>query len=68
MISYIGRVVVARILAAKSLVQLQVSSCLSVCVCKCLARLEISYEGPAGIRSGYTVGVSQTGTSLAESL
>ena len=31
----IGRVVVARVLAAKNLVQLQVSSCLSVC--KCLA-------------------------------
>ena len=35
---YIGRVVVTRILAAKSLVQLQVSSCLSVC--KCLAALD----------------------------
>ena len=33
----------------------------------CLDALEISYEGPAGIRSGYAVGVSQTDTSLAES-
>ena len=32
----------------------------------CLAS-SLQYEGPAGIRSGYTVGVSQTDTSLAES-
>ena len=46
--------VVARILAAKSLVQLSV---LAAC----------DYEGLAGIRSGYTVGFIQTNTRLAES-